>query len=52
MKKILYTLLCLVMLGSIASCENWLDVNTDPDKPTNTVATVKNRLPWIQYYYM
>ena len=52
MKKILYTLLCLVMLGSITSCENWLDVNTNPDKPTNTVATVDNRLPWIQYYYM
>ena len=52
MKKILYTIMCLVMLGSITSCENWLDVNTDPDSPTNTVATVENRLPWIQYYYM
>ncbi|MBP3344537.1 MAG: SusD/RagB family nutrient-binding outer membrane lipoprotein [Bacteroidales bacterium] len=52
MKKFLYTIMCLVMLGSITSCENWLDVNTDPDSPTNTVATVENRLPWIQYYYM
>lgn len=40
------------MLAGVTSCENWLDVNTDPDSPTNTVATVQNRLPWIQYYYM
>lgn len=52
MKKFLYIIMCVVMLGGIASCENWLDVNTDPDSPTNTVATVQNRLPWIQYYYM
>lgn len=52
MKKILYIIICLVMLGSTTSCENWLDVNTNPDSPSNVVATVENRLPWIQYYYM
>ncbi|MBQ7774097.1 MAG: SusD/RagB family nutrient-binding outer membrane lipoprotein [Bacteroidales bacterium] len=52
MKKFLYVAMCLVMLVSVTSCENWLDVNTDPDSPTNTVVTVENRLPWMQYYYM
>ncbi len=52
MKKFLYIVMCVVMLGGITSCENWLDVNTDPDSPTNTIATVDNRLPWMQYYYM
>ena len=52
MKKILSIAICLVMLLGLSSCAQWLDVNTDPDSPSNKSATVENRLPWIQYYYM
>lgn len=52
MKKIFSLALTLVMLLGLSSCAEWLDVNTDPDSPSNKSATVYNRLPWIQYYYM
>lgn len=52
MKKIFSIALTLVMLLGLSSCAQWLDVNTDPDSPSNKSATVYNRLPWIQYYYM
>lgn len=52
MKKIFSIMLSLVLLLGLTSCAQWLDVNTDPDSPSNKSATVYNRLPWIQYYYM
>lgn len=52
MKKVLYITLSLVLLLCFTSCSEWLDVNTDPDNPSNLSATVETRLPWIQYYYM
>jgi hypothetical protein len=52
MKKIKYiiTLVCTLLL-SVTSCNDWLDVNVDPDSPNNESATVANRLPWIQHFY-
>lgn len=52
MKKLLYITLSLILVFGVASCDNWLDVNTNPDSPNNFSATVDVRLPWIQYYYM
>lgn len=52
MKKLLYITLSLILTFGVASCDNWLDVNTNPDNPNNLSATVDVRLPWIQYYYM
>ena len=52
MKKLLYSILSLILIFGATSCENWLDVNTNPNKPNNQSATVEIRLPWIQYYYM
>lgn len=52
MKKVLYITLSLVLLLCFTSCSKWLDVNVDPDNPSNASATVEVRLPWIQYYYM
>lgn len=52
MKKFTYLILCVALVLGMSSCAEWLDVNTDPDSPSNTSATVANRLPWIQYYYM
>ena len=52
MKKLIYSILSLILIFGATSCENWLDVNTNPDKPNNESATVEIRLPWIQHYYM
>ena len=52
MKKILYIALSLLLILGISGCNDWLDVNVDPDNPNNSSATVDSRLPWIQHYYM
>lgn len=38
---------------SLTSCSDWLDINVDPDQPSNESILVENRLPWIlkQYTY-
>ena len=51
MKKILNIAVWSVLVLGLASCDKWLDVNTDPDSPTNEGALVENRLPWLQHYY-
>ena len=51
MKKLLYSILSLILIFGATSCENWLDVNTNPDSPSNFSVPVETRLPWIQYYY-
>lgn len=51
MKKIFQTSLVLLLVLSFTSCKNWLDVNVNPDSPTNVVASVATRLPWIQHHY-
>ena len=35
---------------SFISCSDWLDVNVDPNTPTDQSATIENRLPHIQFY--
>ena len=52
MKKILYITVCMAFLLSLSSCEDWLNVNVDPDNPNDLSATPEIRLPWIQHYYM
>lgn len=52
MKKIIYYLLTgLIFIGTMSSCNDYLDVNSDPDNPTAINASSDVRLPWIQYYY-
>lgn len=51
MKKIISLFIGIALLTGLSSCADWLDVNTDPDSPSATTATVDVRLPWIQYYY-
>jgi hypothetical protein len=42
----------MTFLWGLSSCEEWLDVNVDPDNPNEVSATPEVRLPWIQHYYM
>lgn len=51
MKKVLYSILSLILIFGATSCDKWLDVNVNPDSPSSLSATVEIRLPWIQYFY-
>ena len=51
MKKFLYIALLGTLLIGIGSCKDYLDVNVNPDYPTNVVASASSRLPWIQHHY-
>ena len=52
MKKYIYLIVSLLFLGNLVSCNKWLDVNTDPDKPNNESALISNRLVWMEKFYM
>lgn len=47
MKAIYKTLGMLVLLGYLTSCSDWLDVNVNPDSPTEGVITESVLLPGI-----
>ena len=51
MKKLLYFALGLTFVFGMSSCDDYLDINIDPDNPISETATVDIRLPWIQNYY-
>ena len=34
----------------LASCNEWLNVNTDPDNPSSESALFQNRLAHIEFY--
>lgn len=51
MNKIIYISLSLILAISLSSCNDWLDVNVDPDNANSESVLVSNRLPWIQRYY-
>ena len=51
MKKILNIAVWSVLVLGSVSCAKWLDVNVDPDAPTNESALVEHRLPWLQHFY-
>lgn len=35
---------------SLTACNDWLDVNTNPNTPISTDAEFHQRLPWMQFY--
>lgn len=51
MKLVKYIVLSGMMALSLTSCEDWLDVNVNPDQPNNESIAVQNRLPWMQKEY-
>ena len=52
MKKILSISFITALVFGITSCGEWLDINVDPNSPSNTAAPVDQRLPFIQHHYM
>ncbi len=52
MKNLKYCIALVCVVLYTTSCNDWLDVNNDPDSPNNKSAVVSNRLPWIQKFYM
>lgn len=48
-KSIILCGICLMGL-SLTSCDKWLDVNVDPENPSDMTATYEARLPHIQFY--
>jgi hypothetical protein len=50
MKVVKSMIIGLIGLASFTSCEEWLDVNVDPNTPTDQSATIVNRLPHIEFY--
>jgi hypothetical protein len=51
MKNIFKLGLISLLALSLSSCNKWLDINVNPNAPTNLVASVDARLPWIQHHY-
>ncbi len=51
MKNLKYFIIISIILIASVSCKKWLDVNTDPDNPSNASVLIQNRLPWIQHFY-
>lgn len=53
MNKIKHIILFLTLITVLGSCkESWLDINVDPNTPSNTTASVNTRLPWIQHHFL
>lgn len=51
MKNIIKSIIIsLIGMFSFISCSDWLDVNVNPNTPTDQSATIENRLPHIQFY--
>jgi len=51
-KAVKFMAIGAALIMGLTSCDNWLDVNVDPDSPNSSSAQVENRLPWIQRMYM
>lgn len=51
MKKLKYIALGIALVLGTSSCEEYLDVNNDPDNPISETISPQLRLTWIQNYY-
>ena len=50
MKYIKSILMAFVCILALASCNEWLDVNVDPENPSSESALFQNRLAHIEFY--
>lgn len=52
MNKFKNILLLLSVVFWSSCSKSWLDINDDPNNPSNAVASVDSRLPWIQHHFL
>ncbi|MDR2563862.1 MAG: SusD/RagB family nutrient-binding outer membrane lipoprotein [Prevotellaceae bacterium] len=52
MKNIKYIGISLIMMFAITACNDFLDVNINPNSTSDLSATISSRLPWIQHHYL
>ena len=52
MKKIIYSIFALFMMFGLASCQDWLDVNSNPNVANDEVPTPDLRLRSIQMQFV
>lgn len=50
MKYIKSLVLGLLVAASLTSCNDWLDINDDPNTPSEASAKIENLLPWVEHY--
>lgn len=50
MKYVKSILMAFVCVMALASCNEWLNVNTDPENPSSESALFQNRLAHIEFY--
>ncbi|MCC8187795.1 MAG: SusD/RagB family nutrient-binding outer membrane lipoprotein [Bacteroides sp.] len=50
MKTIRNIIGSLLLIVGLVSCDDWLEVNNDPNTATQSEASVASRLPWIQHH--
>lgn len=51
MKLLKYLALGSALAISMTACNDWLDVNVDPDSPNNESILIQNRVPWLLKEY-
>ena len=49
-KKLLFGATALAAAASVSSCDEWLDVNQNPNTPSIEQAHYTNLMPWSQFY--
>lgn len=49
-KNIFLGIVCALSVLSMSSCNEWLNVNTDPENPSSESAAFQNRLAHIEFY--
>lgn len=50
MKLLKSIICCLAVSMAFTSCNDWLDVNEDPNTPSSEHAQIQQLLPWCQHY--
>ena len=50
MKLLKSIVCCLAVSLAFSSCNDWLDINEDPNTPSSEYAQIQQLLPWCQHY--
>ena len=52
MKLLKSMICCLAVSMAFTSCNDWLDINDDPNTPSAEYAKIEQLLPWCQHYIL